>query len=203
MKYLTIILVCIFCLTSCKPTCEIYYTFEVPHKVYSLQDTLSIGDTLWVESSFSDDLYDKSSSNRFIISPNKLSVGMGIHKIDTTAAINCNPFFDVYNYTGKIIKGNSVLFAEYKFQNHTYTIKSGIIPSKKGIYEFYFTSNYLEQGLSLDFDDKCDNEKGFFNFNTNRGVGNHYNLYKNSIGGNPNTTEAYYNNSGSYSFVVK
>jgi hypothetical protein len=194
----------IFCLSSsCKPTCEVSYIFEVPHQIHSLHDTLSIGDTLWIDGVFSDNLYDKLSKNRFVIPPDKLNIGMGIKKIDTTVAVSGNPFFTVYNVTGKIIKGNTILWGEYKLDNHTYSIKSGLVALKKGVYEFYFTSNYLEQGLPLDFDDKCDSEKGFFHFNTNNGIGNHYSLYKNSVGGNPNIIEEYYNNSGSYSFVVK
>jgi hypothetical protein len=192
------------CITACKPTCEVFYIFEVPHHIYSIHDTLSIGDTLWLESNFSDNLYDKQSGSRFVIPPDKFKVEMILNKIDTIGTNSVLPFFNLHNTnTGSIKKQGSFVINSYKFDSHIYSIKSGIVPLKKGLYTIFINSSYAEVGLPLNFEDKCDNEKGYFHFNTNNRTGNRYNLYKNSAGYNKTLTEEYYNNSGSYTFVVK
>jgi hypothetical protein len=205
MKY-TILFLFTFgacCIVACKPTCEVFYIFEVPNHIYSIHDTLSIGDTLWVESNFSDNLYDKQSGNRFVITPDKLKVDVLLRKMDTTGTFNVLSFFNIYNVVGGIRKGNSILSTEYKYESHTYSIKTAIIPMKKGLFSVYFNSQYDESGFPLNFEDKCDNEKGFLNFKTNTGSGNNYNLVKNNPQGGDNLIEEYYHKSGRYTFVVK
>jgi hypothetical protein len=191
-----------FGITACNSDCLTQHLFEVPHKVYSRHDTLSIGDTLWVEAEFSDYLYDKMLKKNYTVGPDLLAVTAKIVSCDTTTSVSSSigtAFFDTYNSIGNVRKENNSFQLDYVYQNGSYKLKSGFIPLKKGIFALYFDYNQSKMS-AVNFDNKCGKERASVDFNTNQSASNGYDLYKKSIRGKG---QPGYPGGGMFAFKVK
>lgn len=172
------------------------YSFELKAKAYPDKDTISIGDTIWLEISSSTQFRDVMSG-QIINYSNTVNLGSGITFSALSSAnqftINSVGKFDFVLKEGiELRRGyNNGLGNEYRFieRNNLYLFLLGIVAKEKGTYAIVFSnaSNVYRS------DDKC--TKAGFNINF-ESTNQHYPLNPSYIPGtNPK--------GGDYYFVVK
>ena len=150
MQKLTyILIICLFAM-SCEPffekPCRQDFLFEIPVSVYPNSDTLHIGDTLWIEMSFSDELVDLNTEQTYQLENFQFYTETHIGRIDSTVLINAVSLFEHHSEIGQItymdFGGGAFGGINYDYQNNTYRLKAGLICLKKGTYSFDFSSYF-------------------------------------------------------------
>ncbi|MDX2306402.1 MAG: hypothetical protein NW226_26570 [Microscillaceae bacterium] len=140
--------------TGCPDKCiNPEYHFEVEASIKPDNEAIKIGDTIFVESHFSESLLDVET-NMIIEYSNAKKIGsnIGFTNLDFYGNLNYNSILD-FSYvsiSGQIYNSkdiplpNQVNQLTYEYANNEYKLKIGIIPRKKGIYLLG-----LGNGLSL------------------------------------------------------
>jgi hypothetical protein len=136
-------------ITSCGKECKTYYSFEMPVTISPVKDTISIGDTLWLEINVTSMLKDRESNTLIDVKNQMLTWDQNMtiffRKIVNTSnsiaeqedAVSKFDFFyekgKLVDYTGNLAKG-----IEFNYENGNYSIIAGIIPKDSGIYFLTF-----------------------------------------------------------------
>ena len=195
--------------------CVKNHTFQIPFTTYPLEDTLSIGDTLWIRANFSHEFNDLNSGELYVLENFTYFTEFNIAQIDTTVLIEAAPKFGYVikegNFTTIPLTGGFFVgLIEYKYQNDAYISELGLIPLYKGVYGFSFSSPVLEDldnGISVSISDDCESENVNIVYITNEGEHNNYYLLQNSpipeIPEIESVDFEKYKESGVYAFVVK
>ena len=125
---------------------ENVYSFEIGVKAYPDIDSISVGDTIWVEIDNSVMLSD-INSNKLIDYSNADNLGTSISFAKLISPDNV--ITETANlFTYKIVTGSEVLsldstkFREYIFAeiNNRYMFKLGIIPTTKGVFKLFISN---------------------------------------------------------------
>ena len=178
-------------------SCKTYYTFEMPVTISPVKDTVSIGDTLWLEINVTSLLKDRESNTVIDVKDQMLTwdenmmiffrkiVFPSKHIADQEDAVSK---FDFIYETGKFVKytGNLAKGMEFYYNNGQYLLKTGIIPKESGIFFFTFmfdnkSTNVHDSEFDVNLTDtKCKevlseiyyevNKQNDGSYNTNRDV---------------------------------
>ena len=166
------------CGEKCIDNASTGYLFELPVSLTPAQDTFRVGDTITIESVFSDQVLERNLQQRFPLIDWKFYPGTFIYKIDHNPAKDGLPFFEVLlaeapnyhlrQYSG----GTSGLSGQYEYREGKYFLKFKLIPHTAGIY-------FMEQGSALyplnewqDFPGRCKNSSSEAFVNMNNGADN-------------------------------
>lgn len=118
-----------------KNRCYINYGFQFPLSV-TLQDTFSIGDTIWYEMNLTNQLLDENSGNYIDLTDYELFFGLTIGKIDTDFIHDVNHQFKIHAEKGSVTRETNhfiYTYLHFKSINEKH-FKVGLIPQKKGCY---------------------------------------------------------------------
>lgn len=167
---------------------QVKYNFQLPVKAYPDQDTINIGDTIWLEINESVTL--KNTDGNLINYGGAANLGsaIGFSYRDTILKqwVDAVNKFSFYLMKGTELKVTS-LDVEYRFseQNSMYIFKLGVIPKQKGLYSLLLSNSNNTYRNS----DKCTKANFSIIFqNTNQ----HYSLSPFYIPGTNPTGGDYY-----------
>ena len=148
------LLACLMLLTACPGDKCVGYTyyFKIPVDIYPAQDTLQVGDTLWVSTRFSDLATDPVGNT--VHFDGVFCFNLGIGEIVPTGASSPATIEDGDPYFRRIfLKGSQEggCVAQASYENHEYFLKVAYIAKKSGIF-------YLKNGVFKTHqrgEDKC------------------------------------------------
>ncbi len=185
MKNIVILLIPAFVLlNSCtKEECKFdypNYVFEIPSSFSPQKETYKIGDTIIIESTFPNSVYDRSTQRNYVLKNFKFFPEFTIIKISNKISDRAAFFmFDViiepqYNITYFYGSASKVLSYYGQFLNEisSYNLKLSIVPKDTGLFVFHHSSSIDWDGIGdqeQEFEGKCDKKglKVFVNMNEN------------------------------------
>ena len=177
------------------------YLVEIPVKLYPEKDTFVIGDTLWLEQNFSDQIHDLQNNMTLNFKNFDFLLQMGISDL-----INYNQLFnnyDVFAEIGTAKKGGSLgaIYAEYDYKDGYYQNKMGIVLKEKGL--FLLDIRSMRQYDNIDLT-RCPTENLDIRYSVNDKAENNFHMMKDSKDTNTvKTTKEEFDKFGSYCFFVK
>ena len=190
--------------------CDREYLFELPFSVYPINDTLQIGDTLWIEAHFDHGMPDVNSNDVVVLEDISFYSEFNIAKLDSLEIMEGATFFIYHVVEGSY---NSINFSgggiagqiEYDYNGNAYDFEMGLEIQKEGLFCFSITSVLLngEHVPSPDIDGDCENERVKTTHLINNGDSVKYHLRQYSpIESVRATTEEEFVNYGMYCFVA-
>lgn len=178
------------------------FRFEIPISIYPVADTMHIGDTLWIESTYDRFLLNLENQKRYDVG------AVSFHILNYITDLTTNPARGVSNINYVITTGwmdsNPPGFG-YVLDGDSLHMKSRLVLDRTGPYmlsfgAFYFRSfKYSGQQIT-----QCPTEYVELTFITNNNADNGFNLFKTSPDTFFNAADKVgYASGGSYSFYVK
>lgn len=198
------------CFTNCEKKCKNAYFFEFPFTINPASDTISIGDTLTIESIYDSQLLDKNSNEYIQVNDYDFHFDIFLLKLDSLE----NYSFDYFDLV--VNKGNltTITFSDghkkerikYSYENSKNYFSLNIIPQKKGIY--YIAQRPYITGVKYDdlhiTDTECEERVDDYNVNTNKLQDNHFYLLSYSTDPDyKNSSYSDFTKIGGFCFVVK
>jgi hypothetical protein len=155
--------------------------FKLPVSVTPQQDSFRIGDTIWIENIFSDQVYNYKSGKSYKVENFDFESTMVISDLNTPEPAKSYPKPKITTYQGKT-EGNFIqssdhqaIYIYYKYDSSTYKYKAAFIPDKPGFYMLQFFS-YLDAD-KVDIT-ACGNETLYMQYETNNAGDNNYEMVK-------------------------
>lgn len=170
MKILNIIIFLLFIASySCtKKKCQFggAYQFEIPVTLSPTKETYKIGDTISINSRFSDQVYEAVTDQFYSLADFRFRPTFEANEIsdsiiNNAALNNFEIIIDTvqYNLTEFIYSSGSVTYnGEYLYQNGEYLLTYKLIPKITGLYEFAQASLGGDLLENQDFPEKCKNK---------------------------------------------
>jgi len=202
---------------SCnKKECRIgnpFYQFDIPVTLTPALDTFNIGDTITINSSFSDFIQEINTGTSFILADYSFEPYVQIYLLDSVSTLTesyiSNNFEVIISpqYSFNLFvwpDGRTNLAGEYSYQNSTYSLEYKLIAKKPGGY--YFSQSAILGSEQL-FDGKCENLQTNVYVNMNNRKDNNFHLLKDVQ--NPyidkylKNVNKKFNKYGGYAFYVK
>ncbi len=167
MRSLIVLILFIIPNTSCvKEICRSVqgtFEFEVPVILSPAKETYRVGDTITIQSTFSDLVYERKTNTRYKLENFKFFPGTEIVKIDLPEGERfLADYFEIitdslssYGITF-FSGGESGILGEYFYQQNTYHLGFKLVAKMPGLY-------YMEQGIdpmiggNQNFEGKCSN----------------------------------------------
>ena len=210
LKLIFVLLLIAVCFSGCKKNCTNLYFFDIPFTIHLSSDTLSIGDTLTIESIYGSQLLDKNSNTYVQVNNFNFMVDLLFTKLDS---IENNPFeyFEIIINKGQLntftfSDGHIVKEIKYSYENNKNCFNINLIPKKKGLY-FIRESPYITVSKFKDAeitDTECDEIMDDMSITTNENQNNNYYLLSHSTdSAYQNYPNSYFNKLGGFCFVVK
>jgi len=126
---------------------ETVYSFESGIKAYPDQDSINIGDTLWLEVNQTVNLKDLQT-NETVNYSNASNFGTALSfaqlmSVDSTNDKVASKFRYVLIYGNEIQREDKIKYREYNFYelNGYYRFKLGLIPNEKGIFKLFISNS--------------------------------------------------------------
>ncbi len=172
----------------CVPPGEGYAGYEliIPVRLYPAKDTFRVGDTIYIESVFSDSVYDRSTGRKFLIEDMNWRVGSLIYPInvDTVLATGYRNFQVIvpkeYDFEPFVYSSGEIgYYGTYNYDGSIYSLKFQLIPKAIGIYYFLFGINDL-RFINIEFEEKCSSASVYVYATMNEGSDNNIHLFKES-----------------------
>ena len=197
--YLWVLCICMWLSSSCnrnKKECEgsfgIFYNFDIPYTITPMQDTFSVGDTIWMELNFSNKLYNKANGKTYTVNDFEFKMYSDISDLFTNTVRPTHEFtmLDNLGHIDSSADRNGPLFhINTQMEGDVYTWKAGFILLKKGLYAFAPGSEIRNDGPLSDQSPpqqitQCPNEGVSLDFVLANGNGNSY-LLDNASDDNP------------------
>ncbi|HEY8935542.1 MAG TPA: hypothetical protein VIM65_10000 [Cyclobacteriaceae bacterium] len=144
--FLIVVFILLMPFTSCDPPEGPSYAFSVTASISPSRDTVSVGDTLYLESSFPTKLPD-NRTGKIVDYSNSVDLSGSIgfadfNKFGTTTDSTTTKYMhyvvvegDVYNDKSMPVYWNGNR-TRYEEKDGYYKLKIGMIPQKKGMYQF-------------------------------------------------------------------
>jgi len=201
------------CDGNCVDTSNNRYVFDLPVSLTPAQDTFQVGDTITIESVFSDQVLERNLQQRLPLIDWKFYPGTSIYKIDHNPAKDGLPFFEAlleeapYYQLQQYSDETSGLSGQYEYREGKYFLKFKLIPHAAGIY-------FIEQSSALnplnewqEFPGRCKKTSSEAFANMNNGADN--NIHYLSLSPDPHYNnwilqkpELRFHKFGGYCFVV-
>ena len=210
LKLIFVLLLIIVCFTNCQKPCKVAYNFDFPFTISPANDTISIGDTLTIESIYCSQLLDKNSNTYIAVNDFDFLFDLYLIKLDSLESYSFDYFEIIVN------KGNLNTFTfsddhkiktiKYSYEKSKNCFNINLIPHKKGI--FYIRQRPYITGFKYDdlhiTDTECEERVDDFTVTTNAGQDNHYYLLSYATDVGYSSLPLYdFNKEGGFCFVVK
>ena len=167
--------------TECQ---RLWYYFTLPVSFSPSDSVINLGDTITINSRFSNNLWDEDSIDQFIFNKIDFHVFSGLSKIDTfngTEISNlyyelCDIIIDTVKYNYK--QSNISFSFDYFYDGYEYFVEFKLIPKYRGVYYFPFASqityfwDYLDHQEIYSQNSGCKTEYWSVHLMTNNGIGN-------------------------------
>ncbi|HNI45182.1 MAG TPA: hypothetical protein PKH93_06745 [Chitinophagales bacterium] len=201
MKYLSLFL--LLCVVSCKlidiDPCYREYHFKIPFTLQPNNDTIHIGDTLWLSTQFSKTLLDMNTNDSIVTNDIDFQSGLIIAKIDTENYQYATQTFTIVEKQGGFINTFLGIKLHYLFFNDHYHISIGLVPTVVGTYYLAISTPFALDEVEITND--CEDYL-HITYAINELIDNHFQLLQNSPDTlvSSSTLEGF--NNGGYAFVV-
>jgi len=217
MKILIFTIITTILTYSCKPKCEIAYDFEIPASLTSVNDTVNVGDTLWIEFNFSDLVKETTLNEDIYVGNDILSWNKDIRanfmkSTDITLAPGRQGdgvySFDMINEIGEIeIKSGRITSLNFDYYDNNYHLKTAIIPKEVGVFFIGFgidmsSIRYDVNKININYKEDCEEYINTLTINLNKDMNGNYNNNGIVFSDNSSSMPGYTPKS-TYSFVVK
>ena len=141
-----------------KVKCRKEYAFDLPYTHYLLNDTISIGDTIWITADFGPQLTDNKTGEVCTFKNIDFQSSMIFGEISGTKPRFLNEKFTLINDIGSATLNFFSNDTNYTLGNASsynikyegildYKLKLGFIPKEKGLYSANYSSPVLDRGL--------------------------------------------------------
>lgn len=194
-------------ITGCERNMRYDFEFELPVSIYPAKDTFSIGDTIWIEQSFSDNMLNLKYNRYKEFKDFNFHTTFTIKDLNTPLPAYSYPDPNIITYVGQTTGNNigsvkyQAIYINYTYENNTYKYKAAFIVDKPGFYNINFFSYLDGDDLNLT---RCQNEIFHLYYTTNDKGDNNYEMVQyaqdNSFA---ELTKEKYDKSGMYCFHVK
>ncbi|HFA49684.1 MAG TPA: hypothetical protein ENJ95_11795 [Bacteroidetes bacterium] len=168
---------------SCNPTstnCAITLQFEVPLYISPNDDTIKVGDTLWLSSTIPVEMEDMNSGKLVNVFNYDFNLRSTINRMDIEGGPDAEYDFDLINKIGEqiILPAGPYYTSLYAYENSEQEkkLEIGLVAKIPGLFQIVFT--YLSddlQDVALSGSDCIENIEDITN-NMNDGADNHYYL---------------------------
>lgn len=165
INYLIILSLGYIISTGCtKEECRVRggnYEFVLPLTLSPQKDTFSIGDTITINSNFPNLIHERITIMDHVLDNFLFFPQSRMRRIDTIGAIDNFSEFEVivsddfYNEFSIFSSGAKALRLEYNYIDQEYVLNFKLIPKKKGLFYFTFSSLVDQLGSDQDFAGKC------------------------------------------------
>lgn len=169
LSHLVVLLLLVGCKPEPRPEIRRLY-FEVPLNVRPVAQSITLGDTLWIEADYPDSLLEIRSQQRYRIRPQDAPIETVISFYQLTGAVERQrgfaSAFTLVNKIGSISNlGSTAGFFETIHAGNIYRAKCGLVAMKRGIASItiYFSSNKMNSfrpGSSIPFIELGKNQEG-------------------------------------------
>ena len=184
------------------------YVFDLPITISPANDTLHLGDTIWVEQDFSENMVNLQNGKTYPVKDFDFGMYFRIENIgvDTSYAISS---WQVVPKIGSAISGNGGFGQscqiKHEYNNGRYQIKFGVVVHETGVFATWLDTDYRYDPLAAygQHITDCRPEYLLLYFNTNNKAENGYHLYQASPDSRVSTLpRENYDYGGHFSFVV-
>lgn len=186
-----VILVGTFLITSCKKNSECDfngpYEFQLPVALAPATDTLHVGDTIFVESRFSNMVFERKTQRAYKLENFSFYPTTAIQNVGINPAVSGIYDFELlidttFNYQiQNFSSGSSYLTGEYDYTGTEYILNFRFICKKKGLYYFNHNTFLVSgPGEDQDFPGKCDGKRVHSYSTTNNEVNSNMDLLRES-----------------------
>jgi hypothetical protein len=128
------------------------YSFDFPLSI-TLQDTFSVGDTIWYEIDLPNQLLDKNSGEEIDFTDYELYFDLSLGRSDTNFVYGASHLFDLYMEVGRVESQFGDIVLHFKSTNEK-TFKLGVIPLRSGV---HYSGVYLANDFFRIEDDNIGN----------------------------------------------
>lgn len=164
------------------------YQFELPVRISPALDTFHIGDTIYIESIFSKEVFERQTQKNFPLEDFSFYPGTHIYKLDTSPYYyGALEFFDYiickecdYN-EGEFIEGGVNLSGQYTYDGEKYYLELLLIPQKVGLFMLRQGSGLYPAGSRQTFPGQCGKDNISAVMNVNNGADNNKDFVKESL----------------------
>ncbi len=180
----------LFAASCVKKECQIdgSYQFEIPATLSPAIVTYKIGDTISINSRFSDQVYDAKTDKFYSLTDFKFYPIFEVNEIsdstlDEAALNNFEVIIDTikYDFTEFIFSSGSIVYdGQFLYKNGEYSLEYKIIPKAAGFYSFFQGTLVGDIGEEQDFPEKCRNININVRTILNNGADNNLDLARNS-----------------------
>jgi hypothetical protein len=158
-----------------------FYEFNLPVTISPAKDTFKVGDTIWLENSFSHKLMNHENGKIYTVEGFDFKTTMVITDLNSPFPAKSYPGPRITTYKGKT-EGEYVqttdytsIHLSYDYNEGMYYYKAAFIPDKPGKWLINFFS--FHDGEKVDIT-KCNNETLFVEYATNNALSNNYEIVK-------------------------
>jgi hypothetical protein len=218
MKHI-IILICLIQLASCNLSeCENQvsgrYQFEIPVSIEPATDRFRIGDTIFIESIFSKEVFERQTQKNFTLEDFYFYPATLVLQLDTFPASPyaleyfdhqicaiCDDYSETISSTSRNIEG------QYYYDGENYFLKLALIPKKAGLFMLRQYTSLYPAGERQTFPGQCGKSNISSIMNVNEGADNNRALIYESKDSSmivwvENGSGDRYADSGNYCFYV-
>ena len=134
------------CIKDCMDLYGKTLRLEVPMTLYPLKDTFRFGDTLWIETNFSNNVLDRRSGQTILLDSFTFFTKGALSEISDTSEQFFGPELEFIKEKGEVdvlpLNVGIALPIQYAYNGDNYSFKAGIVlPDSTGLYWISFSSN--------------------------------------------------------------
>ncbi|HMP31828.1 MAG: hypothetical protein KF725_10560 [Cyclobacteriaceae bacterium] len=118
----------------------VFMTFEIPITINPTGETLTLGDTLWINGQFSDTLLDIHSGKYFKLKNFDFKSKICISRINNNQLYTSQqqPAFNEFSYYGDVYQTSSICGpVTFNYSNGQYFYKVALIPKNTGVFNIF------------------------------------------------------------------
>jgi hypothetical protein len=191
MKYITAITISsLVLLTSCisEKKCKdttgngvLGFTFEIPYSLTPAKDTFKVGDTLWIESTFSNQMYNQDNDKTYSVIDFNFKLFCNILDLKTNPVLPLQSY-KILNPDGSLDNSSANnggdIIMNYVTSNGNYFWKRGIVLSQQGLFAYGLSTDLgfkkLQSQSPPQRITECDDEYIQLSIKRMNGNSNHY-----------------------------
>ncbi len=205
-------LISTFSCCNCKDkNCPDALFYQVPYTLTPAQDTFNLGDTIWIEMDFPEEMTDVNGGIKNTFRNYDFRIELGCERIDVNPGqaktVDFLRFHEVLgrdsiiNLPGAGVSGYRIFPI---FQNGSYRFKCGLITEKKGFFTFGVTPVWFDENEErFHINGQCDNIPLDIGSKLIGAEGNFHMLKYSAEPVYPNFPKDRFENYGGYCFVVQ
>lgn len=136
---------------KCEGQAVLGFEFDIPYHVRPARDTFSLGDTIWIESSFSNQMVNRSNGKVYTLSHFDFKISGVILDLETNPSLPATATaYDMVDAGGQVYtadRSGPYFYVQYRDENNQYYWKAGFVLKKAGLFAFWPDTNIDEGNL--------------------------------------------------------